>query len=77
MLVILRATFPMLTLCSCQVFIICATMLNMSGLLASYEESTKPAVAKVSEGSAERRRTSVKQRREKRGDNRINANEGR
>lgn len=51
-------------------------MLNMSGLLTSYEESIKPAMAKVSGGSAERRRTSVKQRRENGGGNRINANEG-
>lgn len=50
-------------------------MLNMSDLLTSYEESTKPAMATVSGGSAERRRTSVKQRGEKKGAYRISANE--
>lgn len=52
-------------------------MLSMSDLLTSYAQSTKPAMGKVSGGSPERRRTSVKQRREKGGrDARINADEG-
>lgn len=52
-------------------------MLSMSDLLTSYEQSTKPAMGMVSGGSAERRGTSVKQRREKGGgDDRINADEG-